>query len=55
MKKFVATLCILGSALSLAACASGEGNVEKAPYAQERTAGEGKAAVEHTYNKAQQK
>lgn len=57
MKKFVATLCILGSALSLAACGSTEGNVEtQAPYAQERTAGEGKAAqMEHTYNKAQQK
>jgi hypothetical protein len=55
MKKFVATLCILGSALSLAACASNDGNVEsKAPYAQERTAGEGKA-IERTYNKAQQK
>ncbi|MCD8526024.1 MAG: hypothetical protein LRY62_02345 [Alphaproteobacteria bacterium] len=57
MKKFVATLCILGSALSLAACASGDGNVEtQAPYAQERTAGEGKVTkMEHTYNKAQQK
>ena len=56
MKKFVATLCILGSALSLAACADGQGNVEQAPYAQERTAGEGKVAkMEHTYNKAQQK
>ncbi|MCD8498203.1 MAG: hypothetical protein LRZ85_09165 [Alphaproteobacteria bacterium] len=57
MKKFVATLCILGSALSLAACASGDGNVEtQAPYAQERTAGEGKVTkMEHTYNKAQHK
>lgn len=55
MKKFVATLCLLGSVVSLAACSSHEGNVEtQAPYAQERTAGHGKN-METTYNKAQQK
>lgn len=56
MKKLIATLCILGSAASLAACASGEGNVEtQAPYAQERTAGEGSKAMDRTYSKAQAK
>lgn len=56
MKKFVATLCILGSALSLAACSSSHGNVEtQAPYAQERTAGDGTKHIERTYNRAQQK
>lgn len=41
MKKLVATLCIAGSVLALAACDSTEsGNVDTAaPYATERTAG----------------
>ena len=43
MKKLIATVCIFGSALSLAACASDgstTGNRDTAaPYAQERTAG----------------
>ncbi len=43
MKKVIATVCIIGSALSLAACASDgstTGNRDTAaPYAQERTAG----------------
>lgn len=56
MKKFVATLCLIGSVMSLAACAGDNGNVEtQAPYAQERTAGEGSKTMERTYNKAQQK
>ncbi len=47
MKKFVATLCIAGSVLALAACEStGSGNVETAPpYATERTAGATDAPV----------
>ncbi|MAE50401.1 MAG: hypothetical protein CMH27_01185 [Micavibrio sp.] len=41
MKKFIATICILGSAAALSACTTeGEGNRElQPPYAQERTAG----------------
>lgn len=41
MKKLAATLCIVGTALTLSACDStGSGNVETAaPYASERTAG----------------
>ena len=41
MKKFIATICILGSAAALSACSTdGEGNREtQPPYAQERTAG----------------
>ena len=40
MKKLLATLCIAGTALTLAACdTTGNGNVETAaPYATERTA-----------------
>lgn len=40
MKKLVATLCIAGTTLALAACDStGTGNVETAvPYTSERTA-----------------
>jgi hypothetical protein len=47
MKKFVATLCIAGSVLALAACESNStGNVETAPpYATERTAGATDAPV----------
>ncbi|MFN3700498.1 MAG: hypothetical protein ACK4VI_03135 [Alphaproteobacteria bacterium] len=41
MKKLIATLCIIGSAATLAACAAdGHGQREtQVPYAQERTAG----------------
>lgn len=41
MKKFIATICILGSAAALSACSTdGQGNREtQPPYAQERTAG----------------
>lgn len=47
MKKFIATICILGSAAALSACSTqGEGNRElQPPYAQERTAGQGQAAA----------
>ena len=46
MKKFIATICILGSAAALSACSTdGEGNRElQPPYAQERTAGNNQAA-----------
>ncbi len=41
MKKLAATLCIAGTALTLAACdTTGTGNVDTAaPYSAERTAG----------------
>lgn len=47
MKKFIATICILGSAAALSACSTqGEGNRElQPPYAQERTAGKAEAPV----------
>lgn len=60
MKKLVATVCIIGSTLTLAACSGdGQGNVEtQVPYAQERTAGDSNAPVrrvERTYRGAQNK
>lgn len=47
MKKLAATLCIVGTALTLSACdTTGSGNVEtSAPYASERTAGNQNAEV----------
>lgn len=47
MKKLAATLCIAGTAMTLAACdTTGSGNVETAaPYASERTAGYNNATV----------
>lgn len=60
MKKLVATLCIIGSTVALAACDStGTGNVETAaPYASERTAGGDVAApapAERVFNEKQMK
>lgn len=48
MKKLAATLCIMGTAIALSACdTAGAGNVETAaPYASERTAGEGNAQAQ---------
>lgn len=48
MKKFIATICILGSAAALSACSTqGEGNRElQPPYAQERTAGKAQAPAQ---------
>lgn len=48
MKKLVATLCLVGTALALSACEStGEGYVDtQPPYASERTAGGAKAPVQ---------
>jgi hypothetical protein len=50
MKKLVATMCIAGTVLALAACEStGNGNVETAPpYASERTAGANDAPATKT-------
>ena len=65
MKKFIATLCIVGSTIALGACANnGSGfNDTEPPYTQERTAsGPQKAAApvrytpaERTFTKAQSK
>jgi hypothetical protein len=48
MKKLVATVCLLGSVVALAACEStGEGYVDtQPPYASERTAGATQAPVQ---------
>ena len=48
MKKFIATICILGSAAALSACATqDEGNRElQPPYGQERTAGNNDAPAQ---------
>lgn len=47
MKALVATFCLIGTTLALAACEkTGEGYVDtQPPYAAERTAGESKAAA----------
>ncbi len=47
MKKFIATVCLLGSALALSACEStGTGYVDtQPPYTQERTASSAPAPV----------
>ncbi len=60
MKKFIATACILGTALALSACTTkGEGHYDEAPYASERTAGqapEGSTAdAERTFSKSMRK
>lgn len=45
MKKALATLCLVGSTMALAACETGTGNIETAPpYTMERTASHEKAA-----------
>lgn len=47
MKKFLATVCIFGTAVALSACTSeGEGYKDEAPYAVERTAGEAPAEAQ---------
>lgn len=44
MKKFAATLCIVGSAIALSACETGSSYDSGSSYATERTAGEIDAA-----------
>lgn len=50
MKKLAATLCIAGTALTLAACESSQGNTydSGSSYATERTAGDVDAAPVRT-------
>ena len=65
MKKLAATLCIIGTAFALSACATeGSGDVQTAaPYATERTAGGEEAAparpaprrAERTFSASQRK
>jgi hypothetical protein len=55
MKKLLATLCIVGSALSLAACETS--TVDSGPgYAEQRTAGAGgEAPAERVFQEKQMK
>lgn len=59
MKKFAATLCILGTALALSACettGAGDTSETATPYKSERTAGYGNdAAPERVFKQRQMK
>ena len=54
MKKLIATVCVLGTVLTLAACSTdGSGHREDAPFATERTAGD--VQSERVFRRAQSK
>lgn len=56
MKKLVATFCVFGTALALAACSTdGAGHMEDSPYAVERTAGGPDMAPDRVFTRAQRK
>ncbi|MCC6598725.1 MAG: hypothetical protein IT559_08045 [Alphaproteobacteria bacterium] len=58
MKKLAATLCIIGTAITLSACETTGSNEASAPYAAERTAGnaaQAEAPAERVFQERQMK